>query len=236
MSPPMWTVLALALATLAAGLIGALRAIRRGRAPQWWPAPARPVPSLAHQWASQTVETRPGRHVRAGRTARLIAVAGCGTALVALGSVVTLAVTGDDRPRERFVVAVSGESVDDVAYGPRIVSEDSALCLAARSLADRSSLVLAACDGSPTQRFTIETDQTVRLGAWCLDAPKGPMLRIASCDGSTRQRFSADPGQLISRSEHACVDVVAGRIVADAGIVLRDCDQAVAHQWWYLAS
>ncbi|MFI7602649.1 RICIN domain-containing protein [Actinoplanes sp. NPDC049681] len=235
MTGPMWAALVVATLTLAAGLAAAVRTARRGQWPRWWPVAARPAPSLAHQWASQALEPRTGRHVRLGRTGRLLIAAACGIALVAVGSVVTLAVTAGERAPDRFTVALSGQSADDVGYGPRIVSEDAALCLAARADADGSALTLAPCDGSPTQRFTPATDGTIRLGPRCLTLTKDVSVEVAPCGGGPDQRFSAESGRLATKAG-ACVDVADGRVVVDAGIVLRNCDDITARDWWYLAS
>lgn len=235
MTGPMWAALVAAALTLAAGLAAAVRAARLGRAPRWWPVPARPTPTLAHQWASQALEPRPGRHVRLGRAGRLLIAAACGIALVAIGSVVTLAVI-KERPPERFTVALSGQSAGDVGYGPRIVSEDAALCLAARAEADGSALTVAPCDGSPTQRFTPATDGTLHLGSRCLTLENDAAVHLATCDGGPAQQFSIESGRLASRKAGTCVDVADGRVVAEAGIVLRACDDITARDWWYLAS
>ncbi|MEV4637747.1 ricin-type beta-trefoil lectin domain protein [Actinoplanes sp. NPDC049548] len=238
MTGPMWAVLAAATLILAGGLTAAVRGVRRGRAARWWPAPARPTPTLAHQWASQELAPRSGRHVRSGRAGRVLIVAACAIALVAVGSVATLALTGKP-PAERFAVALSGQPAGDVAYGPRIVSEDAALCLAARSVADGSTLTVAACDGTPAQRWTPAADGTLRIGASCLAATTSAGPRLAACDSGPGQRFSLDSGRLVWRGSPpplTCVDVADGRVVAAAGIVLRDCDRAATRHWWYLAS
>jgi hypothetical protein len=135
-------------------------------------------------------------------------------------------------------LAASARPSSTANLGPRLVSGDPALCLAAASTGVGAPLIVARCDGSRTQRWLPADDGTIRLGKFCMDVAgaetaDGTIVQAARCNDNRAQQFVADGGKLVSDLAGKCVDIVSSRLVHGAGIAIRPCDDIDGRSWTY---
>lgn len=110
--------------------------------------------------------------------------------------------------------------------GPIVSGARATLCVtdSSNSAVNDTKIVIAPCDGSAAQDWTVETDGTVRIHGKCLDvfrsakASKTP-VDLWTCTGGTGQQWQARAGTLVNPASGRCLD--DPRQSAAAGTQLR---------------
>lgn len=97
-----------------------------------------------------------------------------------------------------------------------LVNPVTGKCLSGSKASDGTPLILAACDGSPNQKWDA-SNGTVRTKGLCMDAAwgattPGTVVQLANCSGNPAQRFSVrgDNSTIYSAQAKLCVGVVNG--------------------------
>jgi hypothetical protein len=198
----------------------------------------------AQAWLSQSA---PPSAPVAGATriprAATIALAAVGVLAVGLGTFFVLTPSGGAPVNVAATTPAKGATSAPAAkaakFGPRFVSGNPDLCLAAASSGIGAPLVVARCNGAKTQRWLPADDGTIRLGEMCMDVAgaetaDGTVVQVAGCNGNAAQQFVIDGGTLVSDLAGKCVDVVSSRVVQGAGIAIRPCDGLAGRTWTYV--
>jgi len=195
--------------------------------------PAREDGAVADRYfvAGEQLPERPPSFAPPARPDRVPAVALAGSAVLAVAALVAgviVAYVGG-------TVAPRAPAAQDT-LGPRIVTSDPSLCLAATTPSDGAPLILGFCDGGPAQQWQVAGDGTIRTAGRCMDVAgaataKGTIVQLADCNGNPAQQFAFDGVLLVSKLTGNCVDVKGARVVAGAAAVIAGCTTARQRAW-----
>ncbi|MEY9945117.1 hypothetical protein ABH937_002193 [Kitasatospora sp. GAS1066B] len=110
-----------------------------------------------------------------------------------------------------------------------LVNPGTGKCLSGGAGTDGTPLVLAACDGSATQKWAAGANGTLRTGAICMDAAwgattPGTVVQVANCSGNPAQHFAVNGGTIYSAQAKLCV----GEVNGGTAVQLLPCDQSAA--------
>jgi hypothetical protein len=243
---PWWAVALLVAGgvALVAGVVLIVRSWRAGGVPSRHAAPPGEM-TPAQAWLSQSSPSSAA--ATAAGMPRIprpvaIAVAAAGVVAVSLGIFFVTSAPGGAPVNAAATSAAKGgasaPATKTAKFGPRFVSGNPELCLAAASSGVGAPLVVARCNGSKTQQWLPADDGTIRLGELCMDVAgaetaDGTVVQVAECNGNPAQQFVIDGGKLVSDLAGKCVDVVSSRVVQGVGIAIRPCDGLAGRTWTY---
>ncbi|WP_225872993.1 ricin-type beta-trefoil lectin domain protein [Cellulosimicrobium composti] len=102
---------------------------------------------------------------------------------------------------------------------------------------DGKRLQLWTCNGTNAQRWTFESDGTVRAGGKCMDVAwaataDGTAVQLANCSGHPAQQFVlSGAGDLVSVLANKCVDVPSSNSTDGTKLQIWTCNGTAAQKW-----
>jgi hypothetical protein len=120
-----------------------------------------------------------------------------------------------------------------------IVSHASDRCISvsARKAKDGSPLQIWDCGGSAWQKWTVESDGTVRSMGMCMDvawgsSDDGTAIQLARCHGGSAQHFDLNSaGDLVNLGSYKCVDVRDQDTANGTRLQLWECGGTSNQKW-----
>ncbi|GAA1647493.1 glycoside hydrolase family 16 protein [Actinoplanes couchii] len=106
--------------------------------------------------------------------------------------------------------------------------------------ADGTRLQMYDCNGLAPQKWTFNSDGTLRAMGKCMDPAGGALangtpIQLVTCNGNPVQRFTlSGAGDLVNISANRCVDIVENNSANGARLQLWDC-AGTANQKWKVA-
>jgi Ricin-type beta-trefoil lectin domain len=124
------------------------------------------------------------------------------------------------------------------AAGPIISGYKSAMCIddPGDSAKNDTLAVIADCNGSAGQDWTIETDGTIQINGKCLDiyreekTSKAP-VEIWTCTGRANQQWRAFNGSLLNPVSGKCLDDPRFSTTNGTALILYTCNGGRNQQW-----
>lgn len=128
-------------------------------------------------------------------------------------------------------------SAQAVATGP--IAGLSGKCLDNKSarVANRNKIQLYQCNGTVAQKWTIYSDNSLRVQGYCLDvagASKEPRTRVQlyRCNGTAAQKWTFDSnGAIVNPNSGLCLDVRYANTANGAVIWTYTCNGTKAQKW-----
>jgi hypothetical protein len=224
-------------ALLVACIVVAIGLWRRGELPPFPDRATADDRTPAQVWANQdrlVFAASPQEPETPSRRPALVLGGVTALALAAVGTAVGLLTVPDPDPAPTAPAAAA-----DPRFGPRITSRDATLCLAATTASDGSPLILATCNGAPTQQWQVASDGTIRTADRCMDVAAastvdGAVVEVASCNGNRAQQFTFEADRLVSKLTGNCVDVLDSRVERGAAAIIRACAKVGDRTWQQL--
>ncbi|MDI6103069.1 family 16 glycosylhydrolase [Actinoplanes sp. NEAU-A12] len=102
---------------------------------------------------------------------------------------------------------------------------------------DGARLQMYDCNGSAAQKWTFNSDGTVRALGKCMDPAGGALangvpVQLVACNGNPVQRFTLSAaGDLVNVSADRCVDIAAWNSTNGAQLQLWDCGGTANQKW-----
>jgi streptogrisin C len=102
---------------------------------------------------------------------------------------------------------------------------------------DGKRLQIWTCNGTAAQRWTFQSDGTLRAGGKCMDVAgagtaDGTAVQLANCSGHAAQRFTlSGAGDLVSILANKCVDVPNGNTADGTQLQIWTCNGTTAQKW-----
>jgi hypothetical protein len=102
---------------------------------------------------------------------------------------------------------------------------------------DGARLQMWDCNGSAAQKWTFNSDGTVRAMGKCMDPAGGALtngtpIQLVTCNGNPVQRFTlSGAGDLVNVSADKCVDIAGVNSANGAQLHLWDCVGAANQKW-----
>lgn len=125
---------------------------------------------------------------------------------------------------------------------PIMTAKDNSKCLSAVENKDGAAVVLADCNGDPSQAWVLDGTQLVVHGDKCLDVTegrneKGTKLQIWTCiAGGSNQMFKKQKGDHIAwLNFDKCLDVTDGIYKALQPVQIWQCSSTTENQGWKFA-
>ncbi|MGH3375770.1 MAG: ricin-type beta-trefoil lectin domain protein [Actinoallomurus sp.] len=120
-----------------------------------------------------------------------------------------------------------------------IVSNASNRCISvsARKAKDGSPLQIWDCGGASWQKWTVESDGTVRSMGMCMDvawgsSDNGTAIQLARCHGGSAQHFDLNAaGDLVNLGSYKCVDVQDKDTSNGTRLQLWECGGTPNQKW-----
>ncbi|BBH64637.1 hydrolase [Actinoplanes sp. OR16] len=103
--------------------------------------------------------------------------------------------------------------------------------------ADGTRLQMWDCNGTSAQRWTFNTDGTLRALGKCMDPAGGALangtpIQLVTCNGNPVQRFTLSAaGDLVNVSANRCVDIAEWNNTNGARLQLWDCGGTANQKW-----
>ena len=122
--------------------------------------------------------------------------------------------------------------------GPIISGYHSTKCVddLGDSTKNDTRAVIADCNGSAEQDWTIESDGTIQINGKCLDiyrqqkTNKTP-IEIFTCNGGANQQWQAMNGTLVNPVSHKCLDDPRYNTTNGTALILYTCNGGRNQQW-----
>ncbi|MFC0040441.1 ricin-type beta-trefoil lectin domain protein [Actinomadura rayongensis] len=129
----------------------------------------------------------------------------------------------------------SGGPQPPARVGP-IVGVPSKRCLEAPSPADLTQIVLNDCNEGTGQKWTVDTDGTIRAQGKCLDvragsSAAGTVVELYSCGGGANQQWTYDPATKNLKSLGQCLDASGGATGNGTELIIWPCHTGTNQQW-----
>ncbi len=111
------------------------------------------------------------------------------------------------------------------------------LCLEMPQAVDGVALTIARCDGGAGQKWTFNSDGSMRSHGYCLDLAwaaqeDGTRVQSATCNGGWAQRFYVNSANdLVNSDIGKCIRPVGGASVSGALLELWSCDGSDPQKW-----
>lgn len=102
---------------------------------------------------------------------------------------------------------------------------------------DGKRLQLWTCNGTSAQRWTFQSDGTLRAGGLCMDVAwantaDGTAVQLANCSGNPAQQFTlSGAGDLVSILANKCVDAPNGNTADGTQLQIWTCNGTSAQKW-----
>ncbi|MDT5032598.1 MAG: hypothetical protein QOC94_2769, partial [Actinoplanes sp.] len=123
--------------------------------------------------------------------------------------------------------------------GKQIKSNFSGRCIdiPGGNTSDGTGLQMWDCNGSAAQKWTFNSDGTLRAMGKCMDpawgsAARGTKIQLVTCNGNPVQRFTlTGAGDLVNISSNRCVDIKDWNSGNNAPLQLWDCSGQILQKW-----
>ncbi|MDT5043664.1 MAG: hypothetical protein QOE51_4649 [Actinoplanes sp.] len=123
--------------------------------------------------------------------------------------------------------------------GKQIKSKFSGRCIdiPGGNTSDGTGLQMWDCNGSAAQKWTFNSDGTLRAMGKCMDpawgsAARGTKIQLVTCNGNPVQRFTlTGAGDLLNISSNRCVDIKDWNSGNNAPLQLWDCSGQILQKW-----
>ncbi|WP_328719222.1 lectin [Streptomyces sp. NBC_00247] len=106
------------------------------------------------------------------------------------------------------------------------------------SSADGTAVQLYDCNGSAAQRWTVQSDGTIRALGACLDVTSastadGAKVQLYTCNGTGAQRwtYNASTGDVVNTAANKCLDVTDASTANGARAQIWSCTGAANQKW-----
>lgn len=106
------------------------------------------------------------------------------------------------------------------------------------SAADGTAVQLYDCNGSAAQRWTVQSDGTIRTLGACLDVTSastadGAKVQLYTCNGTGAQRwtYNASTGDVVNTAANKCLDVTDASTANGARAQIWSCTGAANQKW-----
>jgi len=102
---------------------------------------------------------------------------------------------------------------------------------------DGARLQMYDCNGTDAQKWTFNTDGTLRALGKCMDPAGGALtngtpIQLVTCNGNAVQRFTlSSAGDLVNVSANRCVDITNQNTANGAQLQLYDCSGGANQKW-----
>ncbi|NMO53342.1 ricin-type beta-trefoil lectin domain protein [Actinoplanes sp. TBRC 11911] len=116
-------------------------------------------------------------------------------------------------------------------YGGKCIDDAGA------NTADGTAIQLYDCNGSAAQKWTVESDGSLRVLGKCMDVngqgtSNGSMIQLWSCTGGANQRWQATAsGTLVNPVSGRCLDATGPSSANGTRLQIWDCTDGANQHW-----